>query len=1131
MPGLLAQLDLEIGSFDVGAMLGGVVGQLGDLGGAVSGLTGGPGVVGEILGALQNPPQPDGLDGVANFGVEVTGLLSLIPGDTSGPLAPLLAPFAQLRATAGVSVSVTGLKAAFDAIRALVELTTGRVFGGPQPLPDGAEPAETIDLARIRGTIDEVESHLERLGETVDPSRLLALLQRFAPAAQDLHSRWPRLPVMADLFESLDLVARWERMTPAELTAHLARTLDGSATFVALPRTRWVDPTLAAAREAARARETLARAAADLDPLLRGLPARLSGGGRVTGPELATIAARLGELEPLCRALRLDGSPLARIEDLPRQLEREFMRVLRVVHPAIDRAALEQRARQLAARIPAADPAPFADLVAAVEQLDLSAITAPLSAVRDAIQTAVDAAKGALDTVRQGLQDLLHPISEAITTVVEAIGLDRLKDALGQLPAAIEGFMQGEVIARLTSLKADVAGAVDTVRAAVDSFDPGAIKDQLEAMVRQVASVVQNDTVRGVFAGAQAVVGEIVEVLEQFPAGMRRAADESVQLLDAIRDAAAAIPAELIPDAAKPTLQTAVDTIADLDITGTVGDPLASAVDTALEQGALPILTEFEGLLADLRVRLDAFRPSSLISDDIEKPFQDIITTLRGFKPSDLLDQIEQALAGLREQIHVVDPEELLRPLLDLHAQLASAVAELDPDKLLQPVEQAIQQTIDELLDASGFEDVFGGVKDFFTELDGWVDLMDDAHDALTRLADRLTQPVAVEAQLDQVAAGALARLAEVDFSSLTAAFARGQQAARSIDHRLFVAELAPALRAAETAADALVGADARALLAAIRGLPGPDVLRFHARDLAPLVARLSAVAAALDAAVDPWHALGPRLVGMAGRLEDELRGYAMLATIDGRHVLADFLAPPADLAGLSGQVGDALRESMRLPVLTLAALTERIAPHAGGFARDLGRLLGALHGKFDAITGEQGLLGTVSALDDGIALLRDFDLSPIKDPLRTEVYQPIVDVVGLIDPEPLRAILQAVKDALGDLLDLANLFDRATIDSLDATYAGAVDKLAEFSPRKVLIDAVDPVYEELLAEILPLFDLVTRLRAAVERAAEEVPPEIIAQLGRVEASFDALLRALPLQPTGGPALSASVSVSASAGG
>ncbi|MFV8754473.1 hypothetical protein ACNOYE_28325 [Nannocystaceae bacterium ST9] len=1126
MPGLLAQLDLEIGNFDVGSMLDGVIGQLGDLGGAVGGLTEGPGVVGEILAKLGDPPKPDGLDGIANFTASVGGAISLVPSDTSGPLAPLLAPFQQI-AGLKVGVSITGMTAAFDAVRELVRLTTGRSFGGPQPLPDGSTPPDAINLARIRGVLDEVDGQLDAMLDNVDPSRLLALIQRFGSGAQDMHSTWPKLPITADMFEAFALVERWQDMSPATLTDHLAHTLAGSARFIALPRTRVVDPALEQAREAARVGERSAKAKLELLPLLAELPARLAAGERLYPSELASLRSLVDELETTSRALRLAGSPLASIESLPTRVEREFMRVLRVVDPAIDRAAIEAQARSALARLPAAAEAPLGDLVTAIETLDLSVITGPISAIRQAIETAVDTAKAALDQVRQALMDLLQPVADGIAALVEAIGLDKLQAALGQVPDMIRGFVEGEIMTRLASLKADVESAVHTVSSAVDAFKPQELLDQLEARVAVVAEIFEKPEVRSVFAGAQTVVQSVVDVLEQFPANLRSAADQSVQTLDSVRAVAEKIPSDLIPDAAKPPLQQAVDAIADLDITGTVGVPIASAVDTALEQGVLPLLTEFEDLLGEVRDRLEKFKPSSLISDDIEKPFQDLLAKLREFKPSDLLDDIADALAGLREQVHVVEPDELLAPLIELHAQLRGALAKLDPVVVLKPVEDAIQSAIQSLLEASGFEAVFAGVREFLEELDGWVDLLHYGQQTLERAAERMARPVDVEAQLSALVDGALARVDQIEFAALAPALSEGQRAAQAMDARRIAAELAPALRAASNTADLLVGADVRDLTAALRALPSPAELGFVDAELGRIADRLLGVATTLDAAVDPWHALSPRLARMAGELETSLRGYALLGVIEGRNVLSGFLEPPTNVAGLRVQIGDALRESVRLPVVMMAGLVGAITPHLAGLAGDLGRVLGALHGKFDAITGEQGLLGTVKALDEGLDLLRDFDLGPIRDPLNTQIYQPILGVVDAIDPEPLRAILQAVKDALESLLDLANLISPATLAELDGTYAKAVDALAMFSPRTVLIEVLDPVYERVLADILPLFDLVTRLRVAVEKSADELPPEIVAQLSRVETAFDALLHSLPLQPSGGVKVSVSVSASA----
>lgn len=1124
MPGLIAQLDVEIGNFDVGSMLGGVIGQLGDLGGAVGGLTDGPGVVGEILELLANPPAPEGLDGVANFSVQVSGAIELIPGDTSGPLAPLLEPFQQLVGL-DVSVSITGMTAAFDAVRELLELTTGRTFGGPEPLPDGSPASDALDLSRIRGVLDELDDQLDGMLDNIDPARLLTLLQRFGSTVQDMHSSWPKLPITADMFEAFALVERWQQMSPAALTDHLAHTLAGSARFIALPRVRVVDPALEQARAAGRTADILTAAKRELIPMLTTVAADVAAGRRPYPGDIALLREQAETLESLCRALRLADSPLAAIESLPTRLEREFMKVLRVVDPAIDRGAIETQVNAALARLPAADPAPLDDLVAAIESLDLSAITGPISAVREAIETAVATATSVLDQVRTTLMELLQPVADGIAAIVAAIGLDKLQDALGELPDVIRGFVEGEIMTRLSGLKTDVEDAVHTVSAAVDAFQPQALLDSLRERIAVIAQIFDKPEVRDVFAGAQAVVQGIVDVIDRFPAELRGAADQSVKLLDDVRAVAEQIPSDLIPDAAKPPLQQAIDAIADLDITGTVGVPIASAVDAALEQGALPILVQFEDLLGDVRERIEQFRPSSLISDDIERPFQDLLTTLRGFVPSDLLDDIADALADLRAQIHVVEPDELLAPLLELHASLRAAIVKLDPDELLKPVEDAIQSAIQSLLESSGFEAVFDGVREFLEELDGWVDLLQHGQQTLERTADRLAHGVDVDAQLTALVDGALARIDQIEFAALTQALSQGQQAAQTMDARRIAAELAPALRAAASTPDVLRSADANELATAIRALPSASVLASLDPELGRVGELLAGVAATLDAAVDPWHALAPRLTRMAGGLEANLRGYALLGVIQGRHVLHGFLEPPADLAGLRTHVGDALRDSVRLPVTLMAGLVGAIAPHLAGIARDLGRVLGALHGKFDAITGEQGLLGTVTALDDGLDLLRHFDLSPIRDPLRTQIHQPVLGVVDALDPEPLRAILQAVKDAIGDLLDLTNLISPATLDELDQTYANAVEILAAFSPRKVLIEVLDPVYENVMADILPLFDLVTHLREAVERSADELPPEIIAQLARVETAFDALLHALPLQPSGGPRVSVSASI------
>ncbi|EDM81185.1 hypothetical protein PPSIR1_30255 [Plesiocystis pacifica SIR-1] len=1130
MSGLLSALDTTLDNLDLGGVVTDLLGDISGLGDTVNGLDSGS--ASGIVDALGSPPTPEGLDGVTEISASLTGAVALIPGDTSGPLGPLLTPFASLSAGVDVSISITGVRAAFDAIRELVRLAGSRVASGASPMPEDDERG-SLDLAAVRSTLGQAEGALDELVAFVDPSRLLELLAQLGPAGADLQTRWPALPVVGDMLQAFAAVGSWQTLAPAELQARLVTGVGNTATLLTLPRARVVDPALNAARTAARAGEIIGAASTAVTPTLRALGDRLAGGGRLSLEELDSLDAQLDSLEALCDALDDDATGLTTVEDLPNELEREFMRVLRLIEPALDKAALERRVSGVVDAIPAAPAELLGDLVTELEALDLSMITDPLSAVREAIETAVAAAEGALETVRDGLDDLLRPVSEGIEAAVGAIHLDQLQDALGELPGMIEGFVDDEIRTRLTSLKADIESVVDTVAGAVDDFDPGRLKARLEGLVREAASVLQNDQVREVFGTVQVVLEDILSALEGFPEDLRGASEESVALLDQIREVASAIDPGLIPGPVKPPLRQAVDAITDLDITGTVGEPLAEIVETALKEGALPVLEEFEALVDDLAARLEAFRPSSLISDDIEQPFLDLIETLRGFAPSQLLDAIADALADLRAQIHVVEPEELLGPLIELHAQLRGAVEQLDPEVLLAPVEEAIQAAIRSLMESSGFEDAFEGVQGFLQEVDDWVDVLEDCQGVLVHIADRLDRPADVEAEVDQLIAGVVASVGAVDIAALAEPLDRGKEAAEALDHRRIGAQLAPALLdAASRAPDALTSSVCRELIATIRALPHAAIAAMDthaARTARRRTEALVRVADRLEAAVDPWHGLGPRLERAGRSLEADLRNYALLMEIEGRSVLADFLAPPADIAGLQDQLRDALAESVRLPVLFLQRLFAKLGPYAGGFARGLGDLLGALHGKVDAITGDEGLLGSVNALDQGLDLLRNFDLSPVVDPLRSNLYEPVLGVVDAVNPEPLRAVLQAVKDALEDLLDLANLFDRSTVETLDQTYAAALDKLTELSPRRVLVDAVDPVYEELLAEFLPVLDLPGRIREAVERSSEELPPEIVASLSRVEVAFDALLRALPLQPSGGSGPSVSVSASASA--
>jgi flagellar biosynthesis component FlhA len=107
-------------------------------------------------------------------------------------------------------------------------------------------------------------------------------------------------------------------------------------------------------------------------------------------------------------------------------------------------------------------------------------------------------------------------------------------------------------------------------------------------------------------------------------------------------------------------------------------------------------------------------------------------------------------------------------------------------------------------------------------------------------------------------------------------------------------------------------------------------------------------------------------------------------------------------------------------------------------------------------------------------------------------------------------------------------LLDQASIDALDATYAGVLAKIEALSPSKVIASTLDPLYEQLLSTIVPVLEMPARLRALVDIAARDLGDELLSELVRVEEAFDRMLQAIPLDG-GGSGASGSVGISARA--
>ena len=295
-------------------------------------------------------------------------------------------------------------------------------------------------------------------------------------------------------------------------------------------------------------------------------------------------------------------------------------------------------------------------------------------------------------------------------------------------------------------------------------------------------------------------------------------------------------------------------------------------------------------------------------------------------------------------------------------------------------------------------------------------------------------------------------------------------------------------------------------------------------RRLVEAVERLNQVADALDNARQPWEEISEQLDRSAGELQEKLLDYYKVQQLNGGGVFAQFRDPPANVDALKETVRQALEDSLKEPLTTIVVAFQTFSPYIRLLAEGVGAMVGALHAKVDSITGEDGMSGTVDAIEEAANLLRNIDLSLVTGPL-DDLYGRIETAVGALNPEPLRAILETARDAVGDLLSLSTLIDQDTIDALDETYDNIVKSIEGLAPSEIVSSTLDPEYEELLADFLPVLDLPARLRELLDTTGRTIGDDAVAELARVEVAFDNMLRAIPLA-TGGQSAQASASVS-----
>jgi phage-related protein len=1155
MPTIAATLDAHLSGNDIASQISSQAGHLAAVATTIEGLVAHPPQsVGDLLGALQSFPLPD-INVAGNLGTALSSLHGALPSDLASVTGPVTSGLAHLQDTLGTDLAqafTTGLQPILDLAKLIGTDFTCRgtppsgpgtsgsppgpgAPAGSPPAPAGSPPATGSPPAvsgapaaagsppAPSGASAAVASVGKALGLFPSPLTLdsfLAWLVTITGGVRVNTSIPVTIPILDDVHDGLETLLSWKSKQPADILADLVATMTEVATVVrATPTSTFgtLPADLAALPGAINA--------ASLGSTLDGVASRLGelsaaiGRGDVsgTGPSVTALGALLDQYDAsraqMHAALgRLPGLS-TRLQHLPIDLDGAQSRLVSFLQ---DSGALQ--AGIAAGPVPPVDQ-PAIDAISHVlspavgwlqdvaAKLDLSAVQGPLTSIATQASSAVDALDNAIATVTTQVQGLFGQVESVIDSVDVAA-------LMGQVTTAIAGF-KTEVVNQLTQLFAPIQAAVEqvvtTIGQGIDAFQPQTLVDALHKVMDSVTGVLNDPAI----LGAVKDITDAVQAATQQLNGLSFApvGDEVVNEIGQVTTALKALDPSTLSPALQLALQGAV-AILPHDLSFATG-PIEADFDQIVDAGPGKLVAEAKAPVAALTAQVNRFSPAALIGDALSGPFNQLIATMQGFKPSSLLDPVNHELDALKARLVAsASPGRLLEPLQPPFDQLLAAFDRFKPEDIVKPLQDALSSAIDTVLKAVPVQSVLDGIGAVIAKVQAVADtgnaaiaVFQQVHDLLAGLAD-------APAGLEAWAASIVTTVGQIaDTGALTSAVA---QVASSVDATKSAALLAScdAMLAPATGAIDALNPQGRltTVVQAYRAVPASALAAL------PDSPQKAAVTAVVQRANPLQPAFGAPLESLAALRASITSARAALgtalATWDARYHAADgVLACLAGLqptsANLATWLGDAATTLVVRPLRTLMAL---VAPAAAGLqpiVTELKALITDVAGKITALVSGPGSIGAIkTAVDALLAKLKGLNISFLSDSLKS-VFADVRTKLQALSPATLKgAVDKAFADMLATL-DLHQILPTADVQKLDGDFTALITKLQGLDPGKLVVAAVQPVFDATVAPLIKAFDLSAALDA-VAALLTNMKGDLKAELDKVDGAYQAMIAAVP---------------------
>lgn len=1145
---LFDQIGAGLADNDLGDRLLSQVGNLSSIGSIATGLFDNPpAAVGELIQGVMSVALPD-----ADLGAlpeAIAGLQSLVPADLGNLTGGLLAGITGLagQADAGVTRQIAGFVSSLQALHELLQRITGgspagaavrargslamsAAAGDPGTEAADAETSPAVVASRAvaataTGQIDRVIQALNRLP---DPLNVESLLQGLSDLLNGFkRSLFPttHLPFTDELGQTLGTLWQWRGMDGSQIAGHLESTLQAAVTFMGhgLGRETQAITDLIDGLEGAVDSAALQGVCQSLHQELQNLAAAVTAADTtLVNDTLTTLNGLEAQLDAMLAAV-MSGFFAGQSNDLGDRLEKFHARaegclcdLLTTINPATDTGYLATASERVNAAFSLAQVDGFVDgyrqmfdwLRDLIDQVDLSIIEGPITTAASAMQDAVDELDGLLVGVVTQTSLLFDDVEAAIDQVDTAAIAAAIEEA-------IQGFQQ-QAQARIdelfTPVRQAIATALDNVESAVGEFDPEDIIEALRQAVQTLTGILSDPQVLEAIQSIRDSLDGMVAELDDI--SFKPANDVVIDQIDEVKSLLQSLDTSLLNNMLKLALMAAVEILPGEDALQSVKNDLLARLDGLITSGPATLLASAQLQPERLLDLVRSYSPLVLLGDALSGPFQKLIDTLEGIKPSDLLQPVQQALTQLKTTLEQeANPGKLIAPLEAPFAQLLGLFDQLKPQELVAPLNQGISQVIDTVIEALPVDEIFEVFDAVLAHLQTVTDTVGAIRTLFQRASALLSGFEDPEAQMNAWVDGIIDRLDQVpDTTNLSAAFDQVRDAIAGLRAQPILDRV---LQRLQPFMDTLTGLDAQASLTqlirdcrdfphhAVVDLPEPEREGVQA-----FFAAFDPLAQAISRPLSQLQALADQLEPMPDVITAAFAGWD--ATYHSpTSYLSAFVPADTSIPAVKTLLRTTIREEVAQPLTVVLRLLPNLGHLVTSFLEVFDELAADIEDKMSVLVGGPSSLTTIrQAMDALVSKIRSLNFDFLADEL-DEVFARVKSKLEAISPAKLREIVETTFSAILDNLDLGTLLPMEQVNGLDTLFAGLVSDLGELDPHTLVVEVVQPEFEAAIKPYLEPFDLTALLTALIEQL-RRLEDDLGMELDRTIAAFVALLDAIP---------------------